>query len=108
MPEFVTHYINMWKNYANFSGRTTVPEYWWAFLCNFLVSSALNIIGIDMLASLYTLAALVPGIALGVRRLNDMGKKWYHLFIGLIPIAGTIILIVWFCKPSVSDTTVEF
>lgn len=53
---------------------------------------------LSVLASIYSLAALVPGLAVAWRRLHDIGKSGaYYLFI-LIPIAGPIILLVWFAK----------
>ena len=49
-----------------------------------------------MLAVLYSLAALIPGIALGVRRLHDIGRSGLYYLFALIPIVGAILLIVWF------------
>ena len=99
-------YLDMWKNYANFSSRTSVRGYWMAFLFNMIASFALSLIAsilpaLAILGSLYTLAALIPGIAITIRRLRDAGKKWAWIFIGLVPLAGVIILIVLLCKASV-------
>lgn len=89
------------KNYANFKGRSSKSEYWWAFLFNFLVGLALGIIpGIGWIASI---ALLIPGLALCIRRLHDVGKDWYYIFMSLIPIAGLIIMIVTLCKDSDGD-----
>ena len=98
-------YLNMWKNYANFSGRTSVRGYWMAFLFNMIASFALSLIAsilpvLAILGSLYTLAALIPGIAITIRRLRDAGKNWAWIFIGLVPLVGVIILIVLLCKAS--------
>ena len=93
----------MWKNFTNFNGRTNIPGYWWAFLANFIVSTVLGLIG---LGTIYGYIALVPGLAMCIRRLNDAGKKWYWIFISFVPLAGVIILIVLLCKPSV-DTYIE-
>ena len=101
-------YLAMWKNYANFSDCTSVRGYWMAFLFNFLAGLVLGAIvaiipDLAFISSLYALAALVPGLAICVRRLRDAGKPWPWLFISLIPIVGAIILIVMLCKPSVSN-----
>lgn len=104
-------YIAMWKNYANFSGRTNVRGYWMAFLFNFIVSAVIGAVGIEILATIYSLAALIPGLAIGIRRLNDAGKKWTWIFINLIPLVGWIIYIVMLCKPSIpveEEAVVEF
>ena len=48
----------------------------------------------------YVLAMIVPSLAVGVRRLHDIGKSGWNYFIGLIPLVGMIILIFWFCQDS--------
>lgn len=101
-------YLAMWKNYANFSGRTSVRGYWMAFLFNFIIGLVLGFIVIALpdlsfISSLYSLAALIPGIALCVRRIRDTGKKWTWIFISFVPLVGSIILIVLLCKPSVPE-----
>ena len=101
-------YVAMWKNYANFSDRTSVRGYWMAFLFNFLAALVLGIIAaiipaLTFLSGLYSLAVLIPGLAIAVRRLRDSGKQWYWIFMGLIPLAGPIILIVFFCQPTASS-----
>ena len=99
-------YLEMWKHYADFKGRTTVRGYWMAFLFNVIVSFVLGFIAgilpvLSFLGTIYTLAALIPGLALSVRRLRDAGKGWGWLFISLVPLVGSIILIVMLCKASV-------
>ena len=100
-------YLTMWKNYVNFSDRTTVRGYWMAFLFNmiaaFVLGFILGLIGLPFLAYLYSLAAFLPGLGLSVRRLRDSGKNWPYLFIALIPLVGAILLIIQLCKPSIPD-----
>ena len=96
-------YLAMWKNYANFKDRTSVRGYWMAFLFNFLAGIILGVITgvipvLGFLAGLYSLAALIPGLAIAVRRLRDAGKPWYCIFISFVPLVGGIILIIWLCK----------
>ena len=91
-------YLDMWKNYANFSGRTSVRGYWMAFLFNFIASLIASFI--PVVSFIYPLAVLIPGLAIAVRRLRDTGKRWTWLFISLVPLAGAIILIIMLCKPS--------
>lgn len=105
--EIINAYVDMWKNYANFSGRTTVGGYWWAYLASLIVSLVIGILGIELLATVYSLAAFIPGIALTVRRLRDAGKHWSAILLPLIPLVGAIILIVKLCRPSVSSNIVE-
>ena len=98
---FFHGYIEYWKHYADFKGRTTVRDYWMAVLVNFIIGTILGIINIQLLISLYSLATIIPGLAICVRRLRDAGKAWAWIFISLVPIVGIIILIVMLCKKSV-------
>lgn len=100
-------YIAMWKNYVNFSDRTSVRGYWMAFLFNFVIAFVLGLLGaivtpLLILSSLYSLAVLIPGLAIAVRRLRDAGKAWYYIFIAFVPLVGGIILIIWLCQPTKS------
>ena len=98
-------------NYANFSGRASKSEYWWSYLFNFLVLVVFATISriipaaslaLQMIYQLYSLAVIVPGISIVVRRLHDIGKSGKYYFILFIPIVGSIIMIVWLCRGSVS------
>ena len=91
-------YLDMWKNYANFSGRTSVRGYWMAVLFNIIISAIVSFIPI--VSYIYPLAILIPSLAIVVRRLRDAGKSWTAIFLNLIPLVGSIILIVKLCQPS--------
>jgi uncharacterized membrane protein YhaH (DUF805 family) len=96
----VNWYLAVLKNYAGFSGRARRTEYWMFFLINFIIIVALELIGmavkvITILAGIYGLAVLIPSLAVGVRRLHDTGRSGWWLLIGIIPVIGTIILIVF-------------
>jgi uncharacterized membrane protein YhaH (DUF805 family) len=97
--------VGYWKRvilerYAQFTGRATRPEFWWYFLANVIVYIVLNIlIAIAsifwVLYVIYALAVLIPGFAVGIRRLHDTNKSGWWLLIGLIPLIGAIVLIVF-------------
>ena len=97
----------MWKNYVNFSDRTTRRGYWMAtlFCCiaSIIVGLIATFLHFEILTSIYSLAMLLPGLGITVRRLRDAGKGWGWIFISLVPLVGTIILIVMLCKASVPD-----
>ena len=101
----------MWKNYVNFSDRTSVRGYWMAVLFNSLASIILaiitNITDLVLLGVIYSLATILPGLGITIRRLRDAGKEWYNIFWSLIPLVGAIILIVILCKPSIPDNGVN-
>ena len=107
MVEAVKKFFN---NYANFNGRSTRGDYWWVVLANFIVGFVLGLItGIvgskvgTTLTSIYSLAILVPSLALTVRRLHDTNKSGWFILISLIPAVGSIILIVFLCLDSVNE-----
>lgn len=104
-------YLKVLKQYADFSGRARRTEYWMFVLFNMIFASVAiildNILGIAMegigygpLYGLYVLAMLIPGLAVGVRRLHDVGKSGWMFLIGLIPLVGAIWLLVLFCTDS--------
>lgn len=76
-----------WKNYANFSGRATRSEYWWWFLANFLITSAVALI--PFLNIVWGLVTLVPSFALVFRRMHDVGRSGAWIF---APVAGFVLL----------------
>ena len=89
-------------HYADFKGRARRSEYWWFTLFNIIVSSIVSAIAPDW-AWIWTLAVLVPGVALVVRRLHDVGKRgWFYLWI-LVPLAGYIIMLIQLLKDSGPD-----
>jgi uncharacterized membrane protein YhaH (DUF805 family) len=93
-------YLAVLKNYAGFTGRARRTEYWMFFLINFIIVAVLDIIGMALklntvLGGIYGLAVLIPSIAVGIRRLHDTGRSGWWLLISLIPLVGTIILIVF-------------
>jgi uncharacterized membrane protein YhaH (DUF805 family) len=89
------------RKYATFGGRAGRPEYWWFMLFVFLASAAGSIVGGDTLNALVSLALLVPILSAASRRLHDVGKSGWMQLIGVIPIIGWILMIVWLCQKSV-------
>jgi uncharacterized membrane protein YhaH (DUF805 family) len=97
--------VNWWKTvvlerYAQFSGRAGRAEFWWFFLANAIVGLVLNLLGqaswfFYVLSAIYSLALLIPNIAVGVRRLHDTNRSGWWLLIALVPLVGFIILIVF-------------
>ena len=92
-------YISVLKQYAVFSGRARRTEYWMFVLCNAIVMLLLGmvdkLIGGDneLISSIYSLAVLLPSLAVAARRLHDTDRSAWWLLLGLIPIIGTLVLI---------------
>lgn len=98
------NYVAVLKKYVEFKGRAGRPEFWWFVLANFVVALLVSIIAgtikVPMLATLYSLAVLLPSLAVAARRLRDAGFTPWLLLIGLVPVIGWIVLIVLYCMPS--------
>jgi len=101
----MNYYLLVLQNYATFSGRARRSEYWYFALFNLIFSIVAaildNVLGIAMegisygpLTFIYSLAVFIPGLAVLVRRLHDVGKSGWMYFIALIPIIGAIWLLV--------------
>lgn len=104
----IEYYKKMWKNFADFKGVATIPEFWWVFLANFLIGVVFAILSnfaafFTTLSGLYSLAILVPSLALTWRRLHDTGRSGAMFFLALIPVVGTIIVIIFLAQPSKTE-----
>ncbi|MBV7407620.1 DUF805 domain-containing protein [Maritimibacter sp. DP1N21-5] len=113
----------VFSKYAVFKGRSRRAELWWFVLFCFIVNIVLGVVDsvlfgtttetgslatgdynfssstdTPILSMIFGLATLIPSIAVGVRRLHDINKSGWWILIGLIPLIGIIILIVWYAK----------
>ena len=117
----INAYKNFFKNYAEFTGRSTRPDYWWVWLGNFILSIPFWIIYfytvflstvmdsvsdsaseatfmffglVAIIYAVFYLAILVPTIALSVRRLRDAGFHWAFIFLRFAPMGGIALMIL--------------
>jgi len=90
----MNYYLKVLQNYANFNGRARRAEYWYFVLFNMIASIIVGIIGglmdFELLGNLYSLAVLLPSLAVGVRRMHDVGKSGWFI---LIPIYNFILAV---------------
>ena len=97
-------------NYCNFSGRASRSEFWWFQLFAFIIGIVVEIAFcwdqnvMSIACGLVGLALLLPSLGLCVRRLHDIGKCGWWIFLSLIPVIGGIILLIWYCKDSQMET----
>jgi biopolymer transport protein ExbB len=88
----MNYYLKVLQNYATFSGRARRREYWYFILFNAIIAIVLFFVGIlmgtNILSNIYSLAVLIPNIAVGVRRMHDVGKSGWFI---LIPIYNLIL-----------------
>ena len=92
-------YLEVLKKYAEFDGRARRTEYWMFALINIIVSLVLTfllgrVLG-GVIPALYSLAVLLPAIGVSIRRLHDTGRTGWWLLIGLVPVIGGLVLLVF-------------
>ena len=92
------------RKFAVFSGRARRKEYWLFILfilaINLIFTFIAPIVGetfLVILALAYVGGVFLPSIAVAVRRLHDLDKSGWWLFLGVVPIAN-LLLLVWFCS----------
>ena len=117
----INAYKNFFKNYVEFTGRSTRPDYWWVWLGNFILSipfwiiyfytvflstvmdsvsdsaseATFMIFGlVAIIYAIFYLAILVPTLALSVRRLRDAGFHWAFIFLRFAPMGGIALMIL--------------
>lgn len=109
-------YLESWKRAFDFSGRSRRREFWLPYLINIVIVMVLYFLGgastaknprgsvsiFFIILSIYAFAYLIPTLSLIVRRLHDIGKSGWWYFISLIPLVGTILLIIYLSTDSVS------
>jgi uncharacterized membrane protein YhaH (DUF805 family) len=104
-------YLQVLKQYAVFSGRARRKEYWMFVLVNVIISVVLNLVvrittnesgssPIFWLSLLYSLAILLPSLAVVVRRLHDTNRNGWWILLNLVPLIGSIVLLVWLVTDS--------
>ncbi|MEM7661155.1 MAG: DUF805 domain-containing protein [Pseudomonadota bacterium] len=109
MIGFVDASVLFWKRAFDFQGRSSRAEYWWAYLM--LIAIYIIVLTVTAILSnipvlgaifgiailLFYLAAIIPSIAVGVRRLHDTDKSGWLMLLGLIPLVG-LVLLFFFCQ----------
>ncbi len=91
---FVESIRTCFTKYADFNGCAKRPEFWWWVLFVFVVSLVLGFVS-QLVSGLFSLATLVPSIAVTARRLHDTDRSGWWQLIGLVPVIGWIVLIIW-------------
>ncbi|MCX5478508.1 DUF805 domain-containing protein [Kaistia geumhonensis] len=101
----------VFSKYVTFSGRASRPEFWWWVLFTIIVAIVAYVIdyalgwrsedyGAGPISGLWSLATLLPNLAVTVRRLHDTDRSGWWYFIILIPLIGALILLYWMIKRS--------
>lgn len=91
-------------HYAKFDGRASRPSFWWWVLFVIIVSIVANIIDLaidaPVISTIVGLGLLLPGLSKAIRRLHDTGRTGWWILIGLIPLIGFIVLLIFYLEKS--------
>ena len=92
-------------HYVKFDGRASRPAFWWWFLFGILVGIGATIIDViigsfGVVSGLASLALLLPNLSVAIRRLHDTDHTGWWVLIGLIPIIGFIVLLIFYLRQS--------
>jgi uncharacterized membrane protein YhaH (DUF805 family) len=91
------------QNILTFNGRASRSAYWWFALVLFIIAIVIDIVavasGVKAIEYLVDLVIFVLSLALQVRRLHDTNRSGFWWFIALIPLVGSIVLLVFNCLP---------
>lgn len=102
------YFTDALKKYADFDGRATRTQFWMFFLFYIIFYVVLEIvtqlIGVgSVLPAFFILALLIPTLSINARRLHDTGRSGWWQLLGLIPIIGPIVLLVFYVTESQGD-----
>jgi uncharacterized membrane protein YhaH (DUF805 family) len=98
-------YVQAFRKYSEFNGRASRSEYWYFVLINALVIMGFILLDLlftsyGILSIVYCVAAIIPAFAVTVRRLHDTNRSGWNILLGLIPIIGGIIVLVFLLQES--------
>ncbi|WP_338672951.1 DUF805 domain-containing protein [Streptomyces sp. SCSIO 30461] len=104
-------YLDVLKKYAVFSGRARRQEFWMFTLINVIVQLVLmgldyGVLGLGILGPIYVLLTFLPSLGVTVRRLHDTGRSGWFVLLGIIPLVGPIIVLVFMAgegKPEANE-----
>ncbi|MEE8046032.1 MAG: DUF805 domain-containing protein [Dehalococcoidia bacterium] len=95
-----------YSNYSNFSTRTSRSGFWWAAVWQWIVLAPALILSITVptiggvVYFLVVIVHFVPNLSVAVRRLHDIGRSGWWLLIGVIPLIGAVVLLIFYLTPS--------
>ena len=101
----IEHFKLAISKYADFSGRSRRSEYWYFVLFYFLILMAVTFAEGFLFNTAFTyvvgfLFFIIPYFAVAVRRLHDIGKSGWYYFLIVIPLVGSILMLIWLCTDS--------
>lgn len=104
----MNYYLEVWRKYAVFEGRARRKEWWYFTLANFAIVTPATVIStitavsfsiFSVLWLIYSLAALIPALAVSVRRLHDIGRSAWWMLVPFVPVVGLFVFLIFMVLP---------
>jgi uncharacterized membrane protein YhaH (DUF805 family) len=92
------------EKYVDFSGRAARPEFWWFALVSLVVFVLVQAVLGSILGTLVILGFMLPSVAVGSRRLHDIGKSGWFQLLWFVPVLGWAVMIYFLVQPSVAGS----
>jgi len=117
MNFFTSYFTDVIRyRYAKFSGRARRSEFWffilfkWLILISIFIGTFIITRKIDdpttlmneaaTICKVLYLALFIPSLAVSVRRLHDTGNSAWFLLLRLIPVLGSLVLLIFYIQDS--------
>ncbi|HAQ57300.1 MAG TPA: hypothetical protein DCR44_07910 [Acholeplasmatales bacterium] len=104
MDKYMKLYKQFWMDWKNYQGVTNLNDFWTTFVIHLIVQMLIGIIigfiPVPILTYIVSIVLFVPFVAMGVRRLHDVGEKGTYMLWFLLPIVGWIFVILKWVKPT--------
>ncbi|MFT5235269.1 MAG: uncharacterized membrane protein YhaH (DUF805 family) [Shewanella sp.] len=101
------YFIGGLKKYADFTGRARRKEFWMFILFYMIFYTLAAVIDVALGTMIFTsvlaLGLFIPSIAISARRLHDTGRSGWWQLVGLIPLIGAIVLLVFYVQDSIGE-----
>ena len=109
MDEFISAVKTFYNKYADFEGTASRSEYWWFYLYTWLLIPFCFIpyVYVQILFIIIALTTVIPYMAVAVRRMHDLNYSGWRILWGLIPLLGTMLVIVWYAREGNINNTVS-
>ena len=92
------------SNYVKFDGRSSRSEFWWAMLGIFIINILIGVLGAlsetigGLVSMVFSLAIIIPFIAIGIRRFHDLNKTGWLVILLLIPLVNIVVALIFFTQ----------
>ena len=96
--DFITSIKVCYSKYTDFEGTASRSEFWWFYLYTWILALLCWIPFVNILIIIIIIGTVIPYVAVAIRRLHDLNYSGWRILWGMIPLFGTILLIIWYAR----------